>query len=55
MLRDKVIIPARLLELYDQIEPHLYKYPAIEPNAFRDKVSRVIAGGSSPEAAENQD
>jgi Nucleotidyltransferase of unknown function (DUF6036) len=32
----------RLLELYEQIEPALYRYPAIDPAAFRGKVSRAV-------------
>jgi len=36
--------PDRLLELYDRIEPELYRYPAIDPTAFRAKVRRAVEG-----------
>ena len=42
MLRRGLIQPDRLLELYEQIEPELYRYPAIDPAAFRGKVTRAI-------------
>lgn len=32
----------RLLELYEAIEPELYRYPAIDPRAFRRKVGEAI-------------
>lgn len=44
MLGRKLIQPDRLLELYEQIEPELYRYPAIDPDAFRTKVTRAIEG-----------
>ena len=33
-----LVEPGRLRELFDAIEPHLYRYPAIEPRAFRRAV-----------------
>ena len=35
MLDDELIEPPRLRELFDEIEPRLYRYPAIDPAAFR--------------------
>ena len=32
---------ARLLELFEAIEPALVRYPALDPASFRDKVSRA--------------
>jgi hypothetical protein len=43
MLRSGLVEPARLRELYEAIEPALYKYPAIDPAAFRRKVSATLA------------
>ncbi|HTZ65132.1 MAG TPA: DUF6036 family nucleotidyltransferase [Solirubrobacteraceae bacterium] len=42
MLGGALIRSDRLLELYEQIEPELYRYPAIDPGAFRAKVTRAI-------------
>ncbi len=38
MLRRGLIERRRAIELYEQIEPALYRYPAIDPPAFRAKV-----------------
>jgi len=35
MLDDKLIEPPRMRELFEEIEPRLYRYPAIDPAAFR--------------------
>lgn len=43
MLRERLITPERLPELYEQIEPQLYRYPAIDPAAFRLKVNAALA------------
>lgn len=42
MLNSGLVEPSRLRELYEAIEPDLYKYPAIDPAAFRRKVSAVL-------------
>ena len=47
MLNGGLVQPDRLLELYEQIEPELYRYPAIDPTAFRGKVIRAVEGLSS--------
>ncbi|HEX4437945.1 MAG TPA: DUF6036 family nucleotidyltransferase [Solirubrobacteraceae bacterium] len=39
MLAGNLIAKERLRELYDAIEPELYRYPAIDPAAFRRKVN----------------
>jgi hypothetical protein len=46
MITRGLVDPARLRELYDRIEPELYRYPAIEPPAFRRKVDRALSGPS---------
>lgn len=42
ILRAKLIDPERLLELFDRIEPFLYRYPAISPKSFRRAVETVV-------------
>lgn len=42
MLDRGLVEPARLGELYRAIEPELYRYPAIEPAAFRRKLSATL-------------
>jgi hypothetical protein len=39
-----LVEPARLRTLYEVIEPQLYRYPAIDPPAFRRKLSGVLDG-----------
>jgi hypothetical protein len=43
MLASGVVETARLRELYDAIEPELYRYPAIDPLAFRNKVATALS------------
>lgn len=38
-----LVEPERLGRLYAAIEPELYRYPAIDPPAFRRKVGAVVA------------
>ena len=42
MLERALVEPARLRELYDAIEPELYRYPAIDPVVFRRKVDAAL-------------
>ena len=42
MLAHQLITPERLRELYDAIEPQLYRYPAIDPAAFRRKLDSAL-------------
>ncbi len=40
-------VPVRiylLRELYEAIEPELYRYPAIDPPAFRGKLDALLVG-----------
>jgi hypothetical protein len=37
-----LVKPLRLRGLYEAIEPELYRYPAIDPAAFRRKVDDAI-------------
>jgi hypothetical protein len=43
MLQDGLVLPERLLDCLAQVEPQLYRYPAIDPASFRAAVERAIA------------
>lgn len=42
MMESGLVKPPLLRELYDAIEPDLYRYPAIDPAAFRGKVDTAL-------------
>jgi hypothetical protein len=42
MIERELVEPVRLRELYEAIEPELYRYPAIDPVAFRRKVEDAL-------------
>ena len=42
LLRLGLVQPTRLCELYAQIEPELYRFPAIEPAQFREAVAAAV-------------
>jgi len=42
MIAGGLVEPARLREYYEAIEPELYRYPAIDPVAFRGKVESAL-------------
>ena len=42
MLRNELIEPRRLLELFSAIESDLYRYPALDAKAFRSAVAKVV-------------
>jgi hypothetical protein len=42
MVESGLVQPARLGELYEAIEPELYRYPAIDPAVFRAKVEAML-------------
>jgi hypothetical protein len=42
MITSGLVRPARLRELYELIEPELFRYPAIDPSVFRRKVEAVV-------------
>lgn len=43
MLRDGLVARERLRELFAEIEPSLFRYPAIDPMSFRAKVERALS------------
>jgi hypothetical protein len=44
MVSAGLIDPARAQELFAEIEPELFRYPAIDAAAFRAKVARAFGG-----------
>jgi hypothetical protein len=42
MIERELVEPAQLRALYEAIEPQLYRYPAIDPRAFREKVDATL-------------
>lgn len=42
MIERGLVEPGRLRELYEAIEPELYRYPAIDPVVFRRKVDAAL-------------
>lgn len=42
MVREGLVVPARARALFDEIEPLLHRYPAIDPTDFRAKVERAL-------------
>jgi hypothetical protein len=44
MLERDLVDPGRLRALYETIEPELYRYPAIDPPAFRRKLEAALKG-----------
>lgn len=39
-----LIDPEKLFELFEQILPQLYRYPAIDPHAFKQAVKKAVEG-----------
>jgi hypothetical protein len=42
MMSSGLIKPSRLRALYDEVESDLYRYPAIDPPAFRRKLALAL-------------
>ena len=42
MIAGGLVDPERLRALFAAIEPDLFRYPAIDPAAFADKVDRAL-------------
>lgn len=45
MLRAKLVEPARLLELFREVEPQLVRFPAINPVSLRERLERLVERG----------
>lgn len=48
MLGRGLIQPERLLRYFQEIEPQLYRYPALDGDTFRDAVERTVGGDPPP-------
>lgn len=44
MLDRQLIEPGRLLSFFEEIEPRLFRYPAIDPKSFRRAVEEAVSG-----------
>lgn len=42
MIRSNLVNPARLLDLFSEIEADIYKYPALDAPSFRREVERLV-------------
>jgi hypothetical protein len=42
MLLDGLVEEERLAELFAEVEPLLFRYPAIDPSSFQAKVERAL-------------
>ncbi len=42
MLRQGLVQPARLRELFDTIAPKLYRFPSIHPDSFRHRLEEIL-------------
>ena len=47
MVERGLVEPARAVELFLQIEPWLYRFPAIDPRSFRRRVLDLLGPGPS--------
>jgi hypothetical protein len=43
MVRDGLVDPKRLAELFDDVEPSLYRYPAVDPTSLRAAVALLAS------------
>ncbi len=42
MVEAELVDPRRVVELFDEVEPKLFRYPAIDAGALREKVERAF-------------
>jgi len=43
MIASQLVEPGKLRELYEAIEPQLYRYPALDSDAFHRKLNDALA------------
>lgn len=48
MIRRHLVDPRAALRYFDQIEPRLYLFPAIDPPTFRHSVERIFSADPGP-------
>lgn len=46
MVEDGDLDPGKLLELFDEVEPHLYRFPAVDPKTLRSSVESLAGYGA---------
>jgi hypothetical protein len=42
MVESGLVEPSRLLELFEGVEPELYRFPAVDPSGLRDAVESLV-------------
>ena len=47
MIEAGLVDPARALTYFDEIEPELYRFPALDPRSFRRRVEETFAGAET--------
>lgn len=47
LLASDAVEPGRLLAAFEEIEPQLYRFPAVDPASFRERVLLAVAGKGS--------
>ena len=50
MLDRRLVDPATLRRHFDDIEPLLYRYPAIDPPSFRKALETILSRPPTPDA-----
>jgi hypothetical protein len=53
MLERRLVEPTRLLDLFNQIEDQLYRYPALSPRSFRQAVEAVTGASPLPRSSDD--
>ena len=53
-LSDQVIDQGRLAAYFEQIQPELYRYPALDPGTFRERVARFTTGPDTARADDDR-
>lgn len=48
MISSRLVDRDRLLDAFAEIEPELYRFPAIDPRSFRKRVEAACAAGTGP-------
>jgi len=46
LLSRGLVEPVRLRELFEAIQPHFYKFPAIAPDRFRERLEAALGAGA---------
>ncbi len=42
MVEAGLVLPARALAYFEEVEPELYRYPAVDPRSFRERVEETF-------------